>query len=312
MKGKAFYSDHIPYINRNEKKNYSMLWVNKDFHSTLDATAFSRYHGWMIKDGYLYDLKDRYTDVGILGPYKYKQITEPADDLFQGVNDITENEKIIIVDSKNVPSMMKLSSVHHYIPMFDGHAYSFDDDGHLKCWRVVDEIEIKKNEKPETPLHVEIHADGIPYHHIINQALGLEDAPTSNEPVRLDRVVYNDPATIAFWSDGTKTVVKCSPKDTYDPEKGLLLCIAKKLSDNGEDWYKKIQEKLPKTKIELKPTAIYDQKLIIDCDAPLKNMPALCTLIAKKIKYGYNRFEFKGNYATDVLKRIIAMADSQK
>lgn len=302
MKGKAFYSDHVPYINRSEKKNYSMLWVNKDFHSTLDATGFSRYHGWMIKDGYLYDLKDRYTDVGILGPYKYKQITEPADDLFQGVNDITENEKIIIVDSKNVPSMMKLSSVHHYIPMFDGHAYSFDDDGHLKCWRVVDEIEIKKNEVQETPFHFPAR----------NPFMST-DCAARNDTVRLDHVVYDDPATIAFWSDGTKTVVKCSPKDTYDPEKGLLLCIAKKISDNGEDWYKKIQEKLPKTKSELEPTAIHDKKLTIDCNVPLKNTPLLCTIIMKKIKYdGYNNFEFKGQYAGDVLRRIIALANSQK
>lgn len=299
MKGKAFYSDHIASCFCSEKKNYSLVWVNKNFRcASIHEVAFKNRYGWMIKDGYLYDLKDRYTDAGILGPYKYKQITEPADDLFQGVNDITENEKIIIVDSKNVPDMMKLSSVHHYIPMFDGHAYSFDDDGHLKCWRIVDEVEIKKKETPEMPLRAD-EIQRFPHMPAI-------------DTIRLDRVVYNDPATIAFWSDGMKTVVKCSPRDTYDPEKGLLLCIAKKLSGNGEDWYKKIQEKLPKTPA-LNITTIHDKKkLVIDCDAQLNNIPAFRKLITKKINEGYNNFEFKGNYASDVLKQIIAMADSQK
>ena len=44
----------------------------------------------------------------------------------------------------------------------------------------------------------------------------------------VDRVVYNDPATIVFWRDGTKTVVKCQQGDTYDKEKGLALCFMKK------------------------------------------------------------------------------------
>ena len=41
-------------------------------------------------------------------------------------------------------------------------------------------------------------------------------------------VIFNDPATIVIWSDGSKTVVKCQPGDTYSKETGLALCIAKK------------------------------------------------------------------------------------
>ena len=44
----------------------------------------------------------------------------------------------------------------------------------------------------------------------------------------LARVIYNNPATIALWSDGTKTVVKCAPGDTYSKEVGLILCVLKK------------------------------------------------------------------------------------
>lgn len=53
----------------------------------------------------------------------------------------------------------------------------------------------------------------------------------------LKRVVFNNPATIAFWEDGTKTVVKCCEGDQYNKETGLAMCMLKKLM--GESEYKK-------------------------------------------------------------------------
>ena len=54
----------------------------------------------------------------------------------------------------------------------------------------------------------------------------------STAPRAPKQVIYNDPATIVLWDDGSKTVVKCHPDDVYDPEKGFLLCCAKKLMGN--------------------------------------------------------------------------------
>lgn len=48
----------------------------------------------------------------------------------------------------------------------------------------------------------------------------------------IEKVIYNDPATIVFWADGTKTVVKCGEEDIYDYQTGLLMCIAKKAYGN--------------------------------------------------------------------------------
>ena len=59
--------------------------------------------------------------------------------------------------------------------------------------------------------------------------------------VYIKEVIYNDPAVIVFWSDGTKTTARCQD-EVYDTEKGLLLCVAKKLVDGSfvaktlEDW----------------------------------------------------------------------------
>lgn len=45
----------------------------------------------------------------------------------------------------------------------------------------------------------------------------------------IKKVIFNDPATIVLWDDGTKTVVKCSEGDTYSEWAGIALCLAKKL-----------------------------------------------------------------------------------
>lgn len=38
------------------------------------------------------------------------------------------------------------------------------------------------------------------------------------------KVIFHDPATIAYWPDGQKTVAKCMAGDKYDPELGLIVC----------------------------------------------------------------------------------------
>ena len=58
--------------------------------------------------------------------------------------------------------------------------------------------------------------------------------------VEIKKVIYNKPATIVLWDDGTKTVVKCDEHDTYDPEKGLLIAILKKIYGNKGSFYKDI------------------------------------------------------------------------
>jgi len=63
--------------------------------------------------------------------------------------------------------------------------------------------------------------------------LGVQSAtPVLQEKLCIRDVIFNNPATIIIWSDGTKTVVKCQSGDEYDPEHGFLLCVAKKMFGN--------------------------------------------------------------------------------
>lgn len=62
---------------------------------------------------------------------------------------------------------------------------------------------------------------------------------------RPEKVIFHDPATVVYWADGTKTVVKCGPHDTFDPEKGLAMAIAKKHFGNGNKFHEVFKRWVP-------------------------------------------------------------------
>jgi|GEM_PF-3867643 len=72
-----------------------------------------------------------------------------------------------------------------------------------------------------------------------------------NEPLywvqaypEIERVIFSPPATIVFWNDGTKTVVKTSPHDKYDKEKGILWAYFLKSSNKSKTHLQKKIAKL--------------------------------------------------------------------
>lgn len=66
----------------------------------------------------------------------------------------------------------------------------------------------------------------------------------------IKNVIFNDPATIVFWMDGTKTVVKAEYED-FDPEKGLAMAISKKMLGNKGRYYEVFKKWLPKEDPEM-------------------------------------------------------------
>ena len=80
------------------------------------------------------------------------------------------------------------------------------------------------------------------YHNILNSTYGIG----SSHIPEIKNVIFNDPATIVFWEDGTKTVVKCQDGDEFNPEKGLAMAIAKKAYGNKGGYCNKLKKWLPK------------------------------------------------------------------
>ena len=94
----------------------------------------------------------------------------------------------------------------------------------------------------------------------------------NNNP-SITNVIFNDPATIVFWDDGTKTVVKAK-NEPYDPEKGLAMAITKKSLGNQSNYYNEFKKWLPEEKAKWKDPA---EKVCSSCKyahTPLFLMPS--------------------------------------
>ena len=61
----------------------------------------------------------------------------------------------------------------------------------------------------------------------------------------IKNVIFNEPATIILWADGTKTVVKCQEGEGYDPEKGMAMAISKKALGNKGNYCEVFKKWLP-------------------------------------------------------------------
>ena len=64
---------------------------------------------------------------------------------------------------------------------------------------------------------------------------------TKPKPFAVKNVIFNDPATVVFWEDGTKTVVKAQD-EPYDPEKGLAMAFSKKMFGNEGNYYNNFKQ----------------------------------------------------------------------
>lgn len=62
------------------------------------------------------------------------------------------------------------------------------------------------------------------------------------DPMEIKNVIFNPPATIVFWADGTKTVVKVQEGEDFDPEKGLAMAISKKALGNQGNYYNQFKK----------------------------------------------------------------------
>ena len=83
-----------------------------------------------------------------------------------------------------------------------------------------------------------------------------ERALNSRSVPEIERVIFAEPATIVFWADGVKTVVKCQDGDVYDPELGLAMAIAKRALGNTGNYNNVFKKWLPKEKKEETKTII--------------------------------------------------------
>ena len=90
--------------------------------------------------------------------------------------------------------------------------------------------------------------DGLPMLNLYGRCMDsryIRPEKTRRTDAQLKHVIFNDPATIIQWTDGTKTVVKCQPGDEYDPLKGFLLAFFKKACGNKSNYNNALKKIVP-------------------------------------------------------------------
>ena len=118
--------------------------------------------------------------------------------------------------------------------MRGGYVYAVDTDGY-KPELMYAATEISKANRRAT--EAENRLDALKY--AVNDVFGIAELHRKMA-LEIKKVIFNNPATIVFWVDGTKTVVKAENED-FDPEKGLAMAIVKKVFGNKGSYFNKIK-----------------------------------------------------------------------
>ena len=93
------------------------------------------------------------------------------------------------------------------------------------------------------------------------------DIYTTKEAIKtmrnsIKKIIFNDPATIIIWGNGDKTIVKCGEGETYDPEKGMAMAIAKHFLGDKGNYYETFKKWLPKEHETVKESKSNTQQFI--------------------------------------------------
>lgn len=111
-------------------------------------------------------------------------------------------------------------------------------EGTIECCNFAHEV-------PHTTLKVEMEIPLIEYQRKKLMAIGEKihngfrngaNQINSYRGLSIVNVIFNEPATIVFWSDKSKTVVKAQNGEPFDPEKGLAMAILKRMQGNKGNY----------------------------------------------------------------------------
>ena len=173
-----------------------------------------------------------------------------------------------------------------YMVMCDGRLYVCAPDGK---WHDL----TATNVKPGTDLD-QLKSPGvykyskIPYGHLM-----------------IKKVHYSGDKTIVMWEDGTKTIVTRGENEVFDPEKGLVMAIAKKAYGNHGNYYNRIKKWLPEivepiwTDEGLVPTPKDD---IIELLADMTHRGATKAELVKAVAYSQRVIDAESDSSIDLAK----------
>lgn len=153
-----------------------------------------------------------------------QDVTDFVDEIVRRIGNDTYTMEIVKYVKELNDDLRLDIDVESYSTIFDGKIVSqveFNED-----W----DIELRTRETDEFITNLNIPYDIVlklverGFEEVLRDQIGREP-----EQVKIKQVIFNDPATIVFFQDGDKVVVKAGKGDEFHPEFGLAMACVKKM-----------------------------------------------------------------------------------
>ena len=135
---------------------------------------------------------------------------------------------------KSIIERIELDTMFKRIYMFKGYTI-------LQEWITIDHtvhpyyISIKWEEESEAKISRDLY--GLSIQRVFyDEFFGLDRGHGFQKVPHIDHVKFNGPATIVFWKDGTKTVVKHDGKGRKDKRLAILYAFIRKIYGEGKPY----------------------------------------------------------------------------
>lgn len=224
--------DHVDHISRVDTRYLDWLWISTDYSDVApgDYVVLSDGRGHKVSyfDISKYNTK-YYCDDGRSVVYSW---FTNKDDIIRGERKVVDYTKsklstlskfidVCLGDIQNnhmLPISVAKTILNSYYGM---HSLEVKEPSECKC--------SKSNAIGYGFCPVAVYTDELiskTYHENIKEMQKMKKSTSKPVTNPIEKVIFNPPATIVFWKDGSKTVVKAQG-DVFNPETGLAMAISR-------------------------------------------------------------------------------------
>lgn len=237
--------DHMDYISRVDTRYLDWLYISTDYSNIAPGDYLVSPNGCNRKVSYV-DIAKYYTMPAYYSIYVCDDGRSATFSwMIRGVNIVRIERKVIDYTKDNLskfiyaclgdiqnnhilPSSIAKNILNSYYGM---HSFNDKEPGRCQCEKPIsggygfkhamiysEPFTIDKNENDKL--------DSIDTFDIIKEMQEMKKSTSKPITNPIEKVIFNPPATIVFWKDGSKTVVKAQG-DVFNPETGLAMAISR-------------------------------------------------------------------------------------
>lgn len=166
-------------------------------------------------------------------------------ELTEEISKIAEKEHINMLNDKhhnlsNTPPKYDSNRDQHVRPA----KIRYDGIPETDIRWTIESIDIEHGKSYDCSNKIRIHASGYVTPSFMKNPVDISNlayrllngVPTNDSIPKIKDVIFNPPATIVFWEDDTKTVVKAQNEE-FDPEKGIAMAYFRKCHGDKYEYY---------------------------------------------------------------------------